>query len=114
MRDNARAVRLRVGRNVRRLRRVHGWSQERLAELVGNTNKHIGQIERGEVNVTLDILAAIAEGFSVNVSELFAAADTEAGEPRIHSITQADVDHLTDLAKRLKRSSRWRKRSGSD
>ena len=66
-----RAVRLRVGRNVHRLRRSHAVSQERLAELAGNSGKHIGQIERGEVNVTIDILTSLAAALAVDVAELF-------------------------------------------
>lgn len=66
-----RAVRLRVGSNVQRLRRSHGLSQEQLAEVVGNTGKHVGQIERGEVNVGLDVLGGIAAALSVDVADLF-------------------------------------------
>ena len=65
------AVRLRVGKNVRRLRRLRGLSQERLAERVGNSVKHIGQVERGEVNVGLDILSRIAIALSIDVDDLF-------------------------------------------
>lgn len=102
MPDNARAVRLRVGKNVRHLRRLHGWSQERLAEAVGNTYKHIGQVERGEVNVTIDILAAIAAGFSVNVADLFGPSEAPAAA---YAITQAELDQLEQslrLVQRLK------------
>ena len=72
MPDQLRAVRLRVGRNVQRLRRARGLSQERFAELVGNTGKHMGQVERGEVNVGIDILSRIAAALSVDVADLFA------------------------------------------
>ena len=54
-------VRLRVAKGVKRLRRLRGWSQEQLAEQVGNTEKHISQIERGKVNVGIDVLASIAK-----------------------------------------------------
>ena len=74
MRDDLRATRLRVGRTIRQLRRLRGLSQERLAELVGNTYKHIGEVERGETNVTIDILTAIAAGLSVKVADLFGPA----------------------------------------
>ena len=47
--EHAQAVRERVGRNVKRLRLRLGWSQDELAERVGNTGKHIGQIERALV-----------------------------------------------------------------
>ena len=69
--EQAEAVRQRVGRNVRRLRELRDWTQDELAEQVGNTNRHVGQIERGEVNVTIDYLAKIAESLSTDVATLF-------------------------------------------
>jgi transcriptional regulator with XRE-family HTH domain len=116
MPDNARAVRLRVGKNVRQLRRLRGWSQERLAEAVGNTYKHIGQVERGEVNVTIDILAAIAIGFSVNVADLFASAGSD-GTTAVLSITPSELDRLDQalrVVQRLKAVTRRRTRPASD
>jgi transcriptional regulator with XRE-family HTH domain len=116
MPDNARAVRLRVGKNVRHLRRLRGWSQERLAEAVGNTYKHIGQVERGEVNVGIDILAAIAAGFSVNVADLFASGGSDATTAG-HSITQTELDQLEQalrVVQRLKATSRRRTRPSSE
>ena len=104
MRDAQRGVRLRVGRNVRSLRRDRGWSQEKLAERVGNTYKHVGQIERGEVNVTIDILASIAAGLSVDVAALFAAASGEPS-PRARTLAPRDLDAIDKAVKMLRRVS---------
>jgi transcriptional regulator with XRE-family HTH domain len=71
MRDDGRAIRRRVGSTIRRLRMERALTQEGLAERVGNSWKHVGQIERGEVNVGLDVLARIAGALSVNIAELF-------------------------------------------
>jgi transcriptional regulator with XRE-family HTH domain len=71
MHEQLQAIRDRIGNNVKELRGRRGWSQQQLAELVGNTDKHIGQIERGEVNVTIDILTSIAAHLSVDVVRLF-------------------------------------------
>jgi transcriptional regulator with XRE-family HTH domain len=70
MQEQLQAVRERIGTNVKQLRQSRNWSQQELAELVGNTDKHIGQIERGEVNVTIDILTAVATHLSVDVVRL--------------------------------------------
>lgn len=95
LRSVRRAVRLRVGRNVRQLRVLRGFSQEGLAELAGNTNKHIGQVERGEVNVGLDTLSAIAAALSVDVTDLFVGARTaNTAETRAFLITQRELDQL--------------------
>lgn len=71
MRDSGRAIRTRVGRAIRRHRLARGFSQERLAELAGSSGKHLGEIERGQVNVTLDILGRIADALAVDAADLF-------------------------------------------
>jgi transcriptional regulator with XRE-family HTH domain len=112
MRDNLRAVRLRVGRNVRHLRRQRGWSQEALAELVGNTSKHVGQIERGEVNVTLDILTAVAAALGVNVGELFGPPAAATPGLRDYPISPRDLEHIEHslrIVARLKQTRRRRR-----
>lgn len=102
------AVRLRVGSNVQRLRRSHGMSQERLAELVGNTGKHIGQIERGEVNVGLDILAHIAMALSVDVAELFQTpARRRRVEPPLFIATGRELKQIEQAVRSI-RSARAR------
>jgi transcriptional regulator with XRE-family HTH domain len=79
--EQSEAVRQRVGRNVRRLRELRDWTQDELAEQVGNTNRHVGQIERGEVNVTIDYLAKIAESLSTDVATLFFNDTPSPGDP---------------------------------
>jgi transcriptional regulator with XRE-family HTH domain len=94
MQDHVQAIRERVGRNVRDLRIERGWSQEQLAERVGNTDRHVGLVERGEVNVTIDILSTIAAHLSVDVARLFAAPEVERQEPPAYTITQPVLDQI--------------------
>jgi transcriptional regulator with XRE-family HTH domain len=49
------------GRNVRRLRKERGLSQEALADEVGLAVTYVGQIERGQRNPTLDVVERFAE-----------------------------------------------------
>ena len=61
----------RLGKRIRQLRLKKGWTQEQLAE---RTNRHwtyIGGIERGERNVTLQVIADIARAFGVEIQALF-------------------------------------------
>lgn len=61
----------RLGKRVRQLRLKKGWTQEQLAE---RTNRHwtyIGGIERGERNVTLQVIADIARALGVEIQALF-------------------------------------------
>src|SRR5262249_38586937 len=103
MRENRRAVRRRVGRNVTILRLARGLSQERLAEMVDTGGKYIGQIERGEVNVTLDTLMAIAAAVSVHVTELFGPPPAAASGTRPHVFSERDYQTLHQGAQQLLR-----------
>lgn len=64
-----------VGSRIRVLRKEKGLSQESLGEKGGFHFSYIGQIERGEKNVSLLNLAKIAEALEVNLIQLFAYID---------------------------------------
>ena len=95
MPDPGRAIRLRVGRAIRRLRLARGFSQEQLAERAGGSGKHIGAIERGQANVGLDALGRIAAALSVDVEVLFAQTrGRRRGGVALDLIAREDVDRM--------------------
>src|SRR5438552_18048648 len=55
-----------LARNVRALRLARGWSQEIMAEKCGLHRTYVGAIERGERNVTLETLNALALALGVS------------------------------------------------
>jgi transcriptional regulator with XRE-family HTH domain len=57
---------LRLARNLRRLRQDRGFSQEEAAEKCGLHRTYFGAIERGERNVTLSTLQAVASALRVD------------------------------------------------
>jgi transcriptional regulator with XRE-family HTH domain len=59
-----------LARNVRKIRRGKGMSQEGLAAAAGLHRTYVGSIERSERNVSLDSLCALAHGLSVEVWQL--------------------------------------------
>lgn len=59
------------GRRVRELRKAKGYSQEGFASASGLDRSYFGGIERGERNVSLDNIAAIACALDVPIKELF-------------------------------------------
>lgn len=63
--------RLAFGRRVRGLRQARGLSQEGLAERAGLHRNYVGGIERGERNVGLDNIHALAGALGVGPAELF-------------------------------------------
>jgi len=64
------AVYAQLGKTVRRLRMKSGWTQDVLADRSGLHRAHIGEIERGETNVTLQTLKTLADSFHVRITDL--------------------------------------------
>ena len=63
-------IRQQVGRNLKRIRKEKGMSQEELAFESGLHRTYISGIERGARNPTVLILAKLAETLKVRVSVL--------------------------------------------
>lgn len=63
-------VRQLLGERILRIRHELGLSQEELAFRCGMQPSHIGFIERGQRNPTLDTLERVALGLGVSVSDL--------------------------------------------
>jgi transcriptional regulator with XRE-family HTH domain len=113
MSDYPQTIRRRLSKNVRYLRTLHGLTQEELAERVGNTHKHIGEIERARVNVGIDIVSKLARALAVDVVDLF-RPDGKARS--LHVMTAGQLDDLhralrvVDVVKRASRRTAPRKK----
>lgn len=66
----------RFGARVRELRLQRGWSQEELAQRANRHWTYIGGIERGERNVTLQVIADLARALGVQVKTFFPSEDS--------------------------------------
>jgi len=65
------------GSEIRRVRKELGWTQEELGHRAGLHPTYIGDVERGERNVSLENILNIATSLEVTGSSLVAAADDE-------------------------------------
>ena len=59
-----------LGARIRELRVSRGWSQEAFADYCGIHRSHMGEIERGNANVTLLTLLVIAQQLQITASAL--------------------------------------------
>ncbi len=113
MSEYPQTIRRRLSKNVRYLRTLHGLTQEELAERVGNTHKHIGEIERGRVNVGIDIVSKLARALSVDVLDLF-RADGKARPLAVLTLRQLDdlrrALRVVDAVARAQRRTAARKK----
>ncbi len=104
-------VRRRVARRVKQLRAARGWSQEQLAERVGNTEKHISLVESGKANVSIDVLASIATQLAVDVTDLF--GDRSSGAAASFCLVpHEDLERIERIVVRAKRRRAARGRIG--
>ena len=64
-------VRESFGQRLRELREDRGWTQTKLARVVGLKRTYLSEIESGKRNPSLLNLKAIADGFHFPLSNLF-------------------------------------------
>ncbi len=65
------AARTAFGQRVRDLRLARGLSQEKLAELADLHRTYVSSLERGQRNVSLENIHALARGLGVRPQDLF-------------------------------------------
>lgn len=81
-----------LGKNIRKHRNSLGYRQEELAELVGCTSSHIGQIENARGIPSLEMTVNIANALRVSVDQLL-----------LESLEHPETVYLNDLEERLQR-----------
>lgn len=85
--------RLLLGRRIRNLRNIKGWTQEELGGQAELSYKFIGEIERGQQNPSFDTLLKISVALNVELPELFRfeqeTVDKTAVEDRIGRIIKS-------------------------
>jgi transcriptional regulator with XRE-family HTH domain len=58
------------GQRLIQLRKVHGWSQERLALESGLARSYIGGVERGQRNISLANICVLADTLMISPKEM--------------------------------------------
>lgn len=95
-----------LGKRIRSLRRIKDLSQEELAEKANMSGKYVGEIERGQANITIDILEKISTALNVEISELFDhqhEIDRQELIPKINSLLEdADDQNLQTIFRIIK------------
>ena len=66
-----------LGDRIKTLRKLRGWTQENLAEQAKVSVQHVGEIERGDGNPTLQSLERLSKGLGLTVSQLLAVEEPE-------------------------------------
>lgn len=64
---------IRLGKRIRELRKARGWRQIDLAEHSGLGKNHISELERGQREIGLRTLEAVAHALNTRPSEILRA-----------------------------------------
>jgi transcriptional regulator with XRE-family HTH domain len=102
-----------LGKRIHELRAAKNWSQEEFAHVSGLHRTYIGQIERGEKNISFDNLSKVAGVLGATLSDLLSGLEnggplTAVSKPESHRRKGAapDAPHraleFQRLAKRLR------------
>ena len=71
MKKQKETVDILLGRRIRSLRTLRGWTQQELGSNADVNYKFIGEIERGRQNPSLHVLARIAAALEIKLPDLF-------------------------------------------
>ncbi len=71
MKKTDKQIILKFGENVRKNRKMHGWSQENLGDKAGLAANFIGFVERGERSITLKNVVKIHKALGCPINKLF-------------------------------------------
>ena len=95
------------GENVRNYRRKQNLTQEKLAELIDVSPKHLGVIERGDAFVSAELLEKLSETLHIQVSTLFYTEEENTGsESFLKKFDRIVETELSEVARRIKSSIR--------
>ncbi|HXB28928.1 MAG TPA: helix-turn-helix transcriptional regulator [Puia sp.] len=64
-------IRKRFGKRVKELRQAKGLTQEALAHLVEHDTSYISGIEKGESDISIEMIQKISIALQINISGLF-------------------------------------------
>jgi transcriptional regulator with XRE-family HTH domain len=99
-----------LGKRIHDLRAAKNWSQEEFAHVSGFHRTYVGQIERGEKNMSFDNLAKVADALSVTMSTLLDGLENGTGTtvklPRVETGgrgVKAAVHRVLETQKLVKR-----------
>lgn len=70
-----------IGKNLRNERKIVGLSQQALAEKAGISYKYLGEIERGQVSLSVEILMKISEALDVEAGKLLSEQEDHRPKP---------------------------------
>ena len=88
-----------LAQNIKKYRKIRGFSQEMLAEKAGTSTTHIGMIEIGKKFPSVSMLEKIASALDVDTPELFNTSSIVLISAHGKSIERLHRDIINDFRK---------------
>jgi transcriptional regulator with XRE-family HTH domain len=92
---NIKNARKELGRRIREIRGLRGLTQEELGEKADLSYQYVGELERGNVNVSFDSLLRISQALEIHVGDLF----KKGADDSLIKITVKEKSPLSKLSK---------------
>ncbi len=97
-----------LGQQIRKYRKVHGMSQEQLAEKIGISVTHMSHIETGNTKLSLQVLVDITRALDISADDLLSESTPARRDQYADILAVLDtcgvqeVKILTDMVKSMK------------
>lgn len=89
-----------LGRRIRSLRNMKGWTQQELGEQADVNYKFVGEIERGQQNPSFAVLVKITGALGVELPELFRFELEELSRKEVEREIVSIVKSISELSLR--------------
>ena len=96
-----------LGGRIKELRKIRGFSQEQLSEMVGVDSKHLSRIEVGSSSPPLDTLEKIANALKIELKDFFEFSPATSNPKELRNLIngllkEANAEKLRLVVKVLK------------
>jgi transcriptional regulator with XRE-family HTH domain len=103
-----------VGQRVRQLRSEKGWTQSELAAACGLQQSYIGQIERGEKNITISTLERLLDALGVSCTVFFGNHPVACEDEILCEIKKLTTEDRTKVMEFVALLIKWKNRYQND
>ena len=92
---------MKIGENIKELRKTHGITQEQLAENLGISFQAVSKWENNIAFPDITLIPALAEFFGVTIDYLFACSNNISKDEPVYEVKVIQPETFTDSSKAL-------------
>lgn len=95
---------IKIGKNIQKIRKSFGYTQEKLAEIADVSTRYISDVEQDRANPSYEVLIKICNHFNIGLNEVFSGylkikdknpvTFTLAGFENLESGDKKTIEHL--------------------